>query len=278
MKKIMIIINILIILFSFKAKKEEIIWEEIITDEVIEDIISNLDTENKIFLNVVSPNKMIIPTSFENHEIYWEYDSAYLNLTNDTFIPKKNGTTFITANILGKKHFFVAIIKNNKFNKTSQYNLDFNYHFISNNKKIGKQMTPTKIVFHNTANTASALNEVKWLSNITNTSSTSFHYAVDDLGIYQAISTNNVAFHAGNYQTNLNSIGIEIAKSMIEDDMIKDKAISNTILLITLLMNNYNISINNVITHKDASGKHCPHDVLDRYKLQHFYDGIINLI
>ena len=43
-------------------------------------------------------------------------------------------------------------------------------------------------------------------------------------------------------------------------------------------MNYYEIKIDDVITHKDASGKNCPHDIFERYGLQRFYDEISDLI
>lgn len=39
-------------------------------------------------------------------------------------------------------------------------------------------MNPTRIVVHNTANDASAKNEIEYMQN--NNKQTSFHYAVDD--------------------------------------------------------------------------------------------------
>ena len=156
--------------------------------------------------------------------------------------------------------------------------MNFYYKFISNKKKIGKNITPTKIVFHNTANTAPAVNEIKWLNSSNNTSSTSFHYAVDDLGVYQAIPTTKAAYHAGNLSINNSSIGIEIAKSMSTNIEEKNQGIINTTLLIALLMNYYDIELSDVITHYDASGKHCPHDVFDRYGLTTFYEEIKKLI
>ena len=47
------------------------------------------------------------------------------------------------------------------------------------------EMTPTRIVVHNTANDASARNEITYMTN--NDYETSFHYAVDDKEIVQGI-------------------------------------------------------------------------------------------
>jgi N-acetylmuramoyl-L-alanine amidase CwlA len=100
---------------------------------------------------------------------------------------------------------------------------------------------------------------------------------LDDKGVYQAIPTTNVSHHAGNFEINNRSIGIEIAKSMKNNIEEKNHGINNSLLLIVLLMNYYDISIENVITHYDASGKHCPHDIFDRYGLDLFYEELKNL-
>ncbi|MFY9378213.1 MAG: N-acetylmuramoyl-L-alanine amidase, partial [Peptococcia bacterium] len=56
-------------------------------------------------------------------------------------------------------------------------------------------MTPEFIVVHNTANDASARNEVAYM--IGNDNKVSFHYAVDDKEIVQGIPENRNAWHAG---------------------------------------------------------------------------------
>jgi hypothetical protein len=150
--------------------------------------------------------------------------------------------------------------------------------FFANSKKIGKKIKPNKIVFHNTANTAPAINEIKWLNSKDNTSTTSFHFAVDESGVYQAVPTNYATYHAGDFSINNSSIGIEIAKSKLDNIEEKNNGIKNATLLIVLLMNYYDIDIENVITHYDSSGKYCPHDIFDRYGLENFYNDIKELV
>ena len=57
------------------------------------------------------------------------------------------------------------------------------------------EMNPEFIIIHNTANDASAENEVKYM--ISNNNEVSFHYAVDDKVAVQGIPTNRNAWHAG---------------------------------------------------------------------------------
>ena len=161
-------------------------------------------------------------------------------------------------------------------NTTNEQGLEVHHMILpTNHKKVGYEMSkPTYIVVHNTANTAPAINEVKYLNSSSNTSYTSFHFAVDDVNVYQAVNMKYNAWHAGEQTMNKQSIGIEIAKSMISDTQIKDKAINNGAKLVAMLMKEYNIPIERVITHQAVTGKHCPHDILDRYG----YDNFLNLV
>ena len=68
------------------------------------------------------------------------------------------------------------------------------------------------IVVHNTANDASAANEVAYM--IRNDSSTSFNAAVDDKEIVVGIPLNRGAFAAGQRDGNAHGIHIEICYSL----------------------------------------------------------------
>lgn len=57
------------------------------------------------------------------------------------------------------------------------------------------EMTPTRIVVHNTANDASARNEITYM--ISNNNEVSFHYAVDDGEIVQGVPENRNTWHSG---------------------------------------------------------------------------------
>ena len=161
----------------------------------------------------------------------------------------------------------------------NQYGLDVNYMLLDvNNKKVGNKMSPTYIVIHNTSNSAPAINEAKYLNSSSNTLSTSFHFAVDNTSVYQTVNMNYNAWHAGNISMNKKSIGIEIAKSTIKDENIKNKAIENGAKLTAILMKHYNIPLDNVITHYDVTGKDCPHDILHRYGFDNFKSLVNNYL
>ena len=124
-------------------------------------------------------------------------------------------------------------------------------------------MTPEFIVVHNTANDASAANEVAYM--IRNDNQVSFHYAVDDKEIVQGIPENRNAWHAGdgaNGQGNRKGIGIEICYSksggtrFIEAEKLAAK-------FIAFKLNEKGWGTDKVKKHQDFSGKYCPHRTLD---------------
>ncbi len=217
-----------------------------------------------IYIDVITLDYVTLPNSINNIDIIWTYDNKYI-----TSLKGDNTTFKVIANIGKYNKEFEVIFTNGLVSSIVQQDLNFYYMFVTNSNKLGSYMNPNKIVIHNTANTALARNEVLYLNSITNTSSTSFHFAVDDTSIYQAIPLNIYAHHAGNLEVNKESIGIEIARSTSTDNAIKDKAINNAQKLIRLLQMKYNIS--DLMTHKDVTGKHCPHDILDRYMIDVFY-------
>ena len=128
--------------------------------------------------------------------------------------------------------------------------------------KCPNKMTPTRIVVHNTANDATALNEIAYMTN--NNNETSFHYAVDDKQIVQGIEENRNAWHAGDGQGkgNMEGIAIEICYSKSGGDKFI-KAEQNAVDLIVDILKRYGWGIDKVTKHQDYSGKYCPHRTLD---------------
>ena len=130
------------------------------------------------------------------------------------------------------------------------------------NIKCPYSMTPTRIVVHNTANDASANNEVSYMKN--NNNETSFHYAVDDKEVVQGIPTNRNAWHAGDGhgKGNMEGIAIEICYSKSGGDRFI-KAEQNAAKFIAQLLKEKGWGIDKVTKHQDYSGKYCPHRTLD---------------
>ena len=123
-------------------------------------------------------------------------------------------------------------------------------------------MTPTRIVVHNTANDASANNEISYMRS--NNNETSFHFAVDDKEVVQGIPLNRNAWHAGDShgKGNMEGIAIEICYSKSGGDRFI-KAEQNAAKFIAQLLKERDWGIDKVTKHQDYSGKYCPHRTLD---------------
>lgn len=114
------------------------------------------------------------------------------------------------------------------------------------------------ITIHNTANDASAENEVAYMKN--NNNSTSFHVAIDDKYVIKAIPFTRNAWHAGdgNGEGNRNSIGIEICYSLSGGERF-EQAEKNCIQYVAQLLKEKGWTIQRLKMHYDWSGKNCPH-------------------
>lgn len=135
------------------------------------------------------------------------------------------------------------------------------------------KMTPEFIVVHNTANDASARNEIEYMNR--NNNFTSFHYAVDDKEIVQGIEENRNGFHASDGARgpgNRKGIAIEICYSKSGGDRFS-KAEQNAVELIVDILKRYNWGIDRVKRHMDFTPKYCPHRTLDMG-----WDRFINMI
>lgn len=123
-------------------------------------------------------------------------------------------------------------------------------------------MTPTRIVVHNTANDASANNEISYMR--TNNNETSFHFAIDDKEVVQGIPLNRNAWHAGDGhgKGNMEGIAIEICYSKSGGDRFI-KAEQNAAKFIAQLLKERGWGVDKVTKHQDYSSKYCPHRTLD---------------
>ncbi|MGM0747078.1 MAG: N-acetylmuramoyl-L-alanine amidase [Bacillota bacterium] len=138
-------------------------------------------------------------------------------------------------------------------------------NLVSENKyklKCPNPMSAEYITIHNTANDAPAANEISYMIN--NTSSTSFHFAVDDKEVRQGIPTNRNAWHTGdgkNGTGNRKSIGVEICYSKSGGARYK-AAEERAIKFVAQLLKERGWGIDRVRKHQDWNGKYCPHRIL----------------
>ena len=124
-------------------------------------------------------------------------------------------------------------------------------------------MTPEFIVIHNTANDASAANEIAYM--LRNDNSVSYHYAIDDKEIIQAIPENRNAWHAGDGNKgrgNRYGIAIEICYSKSGGErFIKAEQLAAKFIAAKLKEKGW--GIDRVTKHQDYANKYCPHRTLD---------------
>lgn len=129
------------------------------------------------------------------------------------------------------------------------------------------KMKPNYLAVHNTANTATARNEVAYMRR--NTSQTSYHVAVDDKEVVQALPFNRNAWHTGdgndpNDSGNRLAIGVEIAMSMDNgySGRYSDRhaqAEKNAAEYIAHVLDQYGWGVDKLRQHYNYTGKDCPH-------------------
>lgn len=120
-------------------------------------------------------------------------------------------------------------------------------------------MTPKGICIHNTANDASARNEISYMQS--NNNEVSFHIAVDDQEAIQALPFDRNAWHAGdggNGQGNRNYIAVEICYSKSGGSRF-EAAEKRAAKEVAALLKKYGWGTDKIKDHRSFSGKNCPH-------------------
>lgn len=130
-------------------------------------------------------------------------------------------------------------------------------------------MTPAYITIHNTANDATALNEISYMTR--NTAATSYHVAIDDKQAVQAIPFGRNAWHCGDGQGagNRKSIGIEICYSKSGGKRYYD-AEDNAVEYTAHVLRQFGWGVDRIRWHRDWSGKACPHRMIAEGRLDSF--------
>ncbi|STB42095.1 N-acetylmuramoyl-L-alanine amidase [Clostridium perfringens] len=161
----------------------------------------------------------------------------------------------------------VLASEKNTYNKTSNVTkapiingIKINKQLINKNYSKGVNITPKYIVIHDTDNRQAGANAIanrNYFANDPNAKA-STHYIVDDKNIVQVLEDNWKGWHIGDGSNkninNSTSIGIELCVNRGIDF---DKTLENGIELTKYLMNKYNIPPENVVMHRNASGKIC---------------------
>lgn len=125
-------------------------------------------------------------------------------------------------------------------------------------------LSPIGITVHNTDNLASAANEIAYMER--NDKEISYHFAVDEKEIIQALPLDRNGWHAGDGATgsgNRRTIAIEICRSTSEDLSLFLQAEKNAAWLCASLCMQNGWTTKDIYTHKHWSGKNCPHKTLE---------------
>lgn len=120
----------------------------------------------------------------------------------------------------------------------------------------GRSRAIDRIVVHFTATLASARNNATYFAR-NEGQGASAHYFVDDISpeIYQSVAEGDTAWHAGQWDMNCRSVGIEVV-SAGEDFSAAE--VAKLAWLVGRLMARYGIGASGVIRHYDVTGKLCP--------------------
>ena len=134
-------------------------------------------------------------------------------------------------------------------------------------------MNPQYITIHNTANDASAKNEIAYMKT---KDYNSYHFAVDDVEARQGLPLDRNNFSCGDGAKgtgNRKSIAIEICYSKSGGARYV-QAEENCVQLVATLLKKYGFGVDRVKKHQDWSGKYCPHRILAENRWESFKDRI----
>ena len=150
----------------------------------------------------------------------------------------------------------------------------FSQNLVSSSKysiKCPYSLTPEYVTVHDTANSASASNEVSYM--ISNSNQTSFHLAVDESNCIQGIPFNRNSWADGdgaNGTGNRKSINVEICRPTNSNRSLYDKAEENAVYVLARLLYAYGLGIDKLKRHYDWSGKNCPAVILSEKRWESF--------
>ena len=150
----------------------------------------------------------------------------------------------------------------------------FSKNLVSSSKysiKCPYSLTPEYVTVHDTANSASAVNEVSYM--ISNSNQTSFHLAVDESNCIQGIPFNRNSWADGdgaNGTGNRKSINVEICRPTNSNRSLYDKSEENAVYVLARLLYAYGLGIDKLKRHYDWSGKNCPAVILNEKRWESF--------
>ena len=140
------------------------------------------------------------------------------------------------------------------------FDIQRNYLSAGHRLRPGGNHEKTSVTIHSTGNPGStAKNERDWLDNPGNDRDAAWHYVVGDGEVIQAIPDEETAWHSGDPEGNMTSLGIEIIETGDR------RAVLDTAAEFTAgKLRERGLLPGAMRTHKSWSGKNCPRILLDR--------------
>ena len=154
----------------------------------------------------------------------------------------------------------------------------FKQNLVSKDKysiKCPYSMKVEYITVHDTANRATAENEIKYM--ISNDKEVSFHLAVDEAEVIQGLPFDRNSWSCGDGAKgtgNRKSISVEICRPIHEDKSLYTKAEENAVYVVARLLYTHNLSIEKLKKHQDWSGKMCPNVLLKEGRWNAFKERV----
>ena len=127
------------------------------------------------------------------------------------------------------------------------------------------------ITVHDTANSATAKNEIAYM--ISNNNQTSFHIAVDESEAIQGLPLNRNAWACGDGGSgtgNRKSISVEICRPTNSNRSLYDQAEENAVYVLARLLYKYGLGIDRLKRHYDWSRKSCPNVIIREGRWESF--------
>ena len=127
------------------------------------------------------------------------------------------------------------------------------------------------ITVHDTANSATAKNEISYM--ISNNNQTSFHIAVDENEAIQGLPLNRNAWACGDGGSgtgNRKSISVEICRPTNSNRSLYDQAEENAVYVLARLLYKYGLGIDRLKRHYDWSRKSCPNVIIREGRWESF--------
>lgn len=148
----------------------------------------------------------------------------------------------------------------------------------SSNFTKGRTRPIDRVIMHYTAgNGDTAENNGKYFAGADRKASA--HYFVDENSIVQTVAEGDTAWHAGNWDMNCRSVGIELCSRKDSRGVyyIPDATVQRAAALVRELMEKYSIPVSGVIRHYDVTGKRCPEPMVENEVLWSNFKAMLTL-